>query len=92
MHECQPVDTPVAQCVKQAGEVRTLGLGLVIIADADICLHAEFGESHLFRREEAIGVLGKVRKDEHSNDGDHDRQRALDEKEPPETNDDERIL
>ena len=92
MHECQPVDTPVTQCLKQAGEVRTLGLGLVIIADADIFLHAEFGESHLFRREEAIGVLGEIRNHEHSDDGDHDRQCTLDEKEPPETDDGERIL
>ena len=92
MHERQPVDAPVAQCLKQAGEVRTLALGLVIVADADIFLHAEFGEPHLLGREEAIGVLGKIGKHEHRNDGDHDRQRAFDEKQPPETDDGERTL
>ena len=73
---------PVAQRVTQAGEAGVLTLSLF----PNVFLDAEFSEPYLLRAEEVMRVFGKIRKDKYSNNGDQDRQTALNKKEPPEVN------
>lgn len=76
--EREPPHLPVRECEHETVHLAR-GLGLLLIADTDVLLHAALGQAHLLRTEPRVRGRGEVREDEDGEHGEEHREAAFDE-------------